>query len=140
MEKCGILLNESYGPFRYSQWAVDNFNVRNMLRNHWAKRKTNLEEEGDTRSHPIMIQVVEELGEEAWGTDSKIVVKYVPQLFFPYVLIENYDGFEVLDYDLAAFKLDLIRQTTHAHLNDEEKMRKIEEILATEYRPWLYCD
>lgn len=139
MKKWPILLNESYGPFQYSQWAVDHFNVRNKLKDPSAKRKTNLEVE-DTRSHPIMIQIVSELGQEASGPDSKIVIKYVPKPFYRYVLIENYDGYEVLDYDLTKYKLDLIQQIsqTYPPISAEEKIIQIENILNSDFRPWLY--
>ena len=64
-----------------------------------------------------MVEVVSELGERANGMGSILEIEYVPFFFYPYITIENHDGFEVLDYDLNAFKLDRIRDIYFQNIN-----------------------
>lgn len=135
--KIPVILNKSYGRFQYSQLAVDNFNVRNMLRNHRSTRKTNLEVE-NTRFHPIMAEVLSELGEKANGIGSILEVEYIPVILLHYIKIENNDGFEVLDYDLNAFKLDRIRDICIQNIDSDVKIKIIEEIIEADIRYWIF--
>ena len=81
-----VLLNKCFGGFGVSKKAFDLFNERSE-----TKVKYNFEVE-EHRCDPILVDIVEELGEEANDSCSKLVIAEIPDEYDYW--IEDYDGVE----------------------------------------------
>lgn len=95
-----VLINKCFGGFSVSQYAIDRFNERTgyNVRSCYA-----LEEH---RDDPVLIDIVEELGEMANGFCAKLVIAEVP---------DGYD-YSISDYDGM--------ETIHLHIR-EDHLRKL---------------
>lgn len=83
-----VLINKCFGGFSVSQYAIDRFNERTgyNVRSCYA-----LEEH---RDDPVLIDIVEELGEMANGFCAKLVIAEVPDGYD--YSINDYDGMETI--------------------------------------------
>lgn len=95
-----FILNKSYGGFRFSQAALDEYTRRRkavdpaftMDPQRGGRRP-------DLRWDPVMVDVVRSLGEGASASTSKLVVESVPGEYGEdYIIISDYDGME--DYEV----------------------------------------
>lgn len=84
-----VLYNTCYGGFGVSQKAIDLFNERRPE----AHVEYSFEME-EYRSDPILIDIVNELGEEARRSCSKLAVAEFPDGYDYW--IEDYDGVETV--------------------------------------------
>ena len=93
-----IVYNGSYGGFGLSDKAVARYWELKGLPVHDAFTRYDLE---DDRADPILVQVVEELGEEANGLYANLVIIDLPKGTL--YRIDEYDGMESVmtqdDYD-----------------------------------------
>jgi len=83
--------------------------------------------EGDfiSRYDPVMIDIVKELGEEANDSCASIVIKYVDKKFIDFISIDEYDGMELITYDLSGYKLFNISKIVNSLDTNDEKIAKI---------------
>ena len=93
-----IVYNACYGGFGLSDKAVARYWELKGLPVHDAFTISDIEED---RADPILVQVVEELGEEANSWSSKLVIRELPAGTL--YRIEKFDGMESVmtqdDYD-----------------------------------------
>jgi hypothetical protein len=87
--KVKFVINEAYGGFGLSEKAIEKLVERGI------KDPERFEYEIDEyrRYHPDLVEVVEELGDEASGRFSKLIVVEV-EMRTPYYYIDEYDGRE----------------------------------------------
>lgn len=86
-----VVYNSCYGGFSLSNKAI------NWLLNHVYKIPEGgnfLIEYDVPRHHPLLVQCVEELGEEASGECSELKIKEIEE---DYYFINDYDGLETVE-------------------------------------------
>jgi hypothetical protein len=81
-----VVINKCYGGFGLSQKAV------NMLEAKGIKTDIMSDDQPEFRSHPKLIEVVEELKEEAGDRHADLHIVEIPDYIQWY--IEEYDGME----------------------------------------------
>ena len=81
-----IILNRCYGGFELSEKALKMLNIEHQ----W-------DYEGDIRTSPEVIEIVEKLGKEASGRFANLMVINIPEESTDYI-ISDYDGVETLYY------------------------------------------
>jgi hypothetical protein len=134
IERKLMIVNKCYGKFKYSQKAIDEFNLVNCRINPHAKIKTDYD---GLRNNPLMIKIVKNLGpEKASGEGSKLCIEYIPKEYYDYVVIDDYDGMELIEYNLEKYKLDKIKKLAESKMEDDEKMFYIKKKLANKEDPW----
>jgi hypothetical protein len=140
MEKVPILINQSYGGFRFSQKAVDEYNKRNLLINPNANPINVYNDDMNIRSSPLMIEIVQEFGKDAYTNYSNMGIEYVIGEFLNFINISEYDGLESINYDISSYKLDRINGIiNNSQFSDHDKITQIKNILETDYLK-LICD
>ena len=134
IERKLMIVNKCYGKFKYSQKAIDEFNQINRRINPHAKIKTDYD---GLRNNSLMIKIVKNLGpEKASGEGSKLCIEYIPKEYYDYVVIDDYDGMELVEYNLEKYKLDKIKKLAESKMDDDEKMFYIKKKLANKEDPW----
>lgn len=121
-----IMLNECFGNFEYSDKAINIFNDLhkdvpgfNPMNKH-SRRRTNL----------TMINICKELGEEANGEHSSLVIKYFPEKYINHYYIDEYRGLEHVVILFEKYILDTIAQVTNSSIiSDTDKIIEINKIL-----------
>lgn len=96
-----VAINDCYGGFRLSEKALRLYSVHKFgedvveaLRNGLARINGLNTYTDEFRSDPVLIEVIEELGEEANGAGASIIIKEIPD--DAEWEIEEYDGKEYL--------------------------------------------
>jgi hypothetical protein len=98
-----VLINRCYGGFGVSNEALKLFNERSE-----KKVQYQFELRNQFRDDPILINIVEELGDRANGSCSKLVVASFPDEYDYW--IEDYDGIETIHLTIRESHLrNLIR-------------------------------
>lgn len=98
-----VVINTRYGGFGLSRKALEMYSVlkygENFVKDHrsyhYVKIDENVFYENDNdRDDPLLVKVVEELGEDSFGKYSRLVVREIPD--GSEWEIEEYDGRESL--------------------------------------------
>lgn len=89
----GVVINASYGGFGLSEKAVDRLLELGCSRKQISECTNPYNEEGLPRHDPRLVQVVKELGEEASGRLSHLVIEELPR-GTKFYRIDEYDGSE----------------------------------------------
>lgn len=126
-----VILNASYGGFRFSKDAIEEYNKRKLeqddtftpLIHKRAKRDTNL------RLDPVMAKVVSDLGDRASVRCSNLIVHEVEERYKDYLHIEEYDGYEELEIMNATYILDEIDKVVKSTDSTQDKVDSIEMLL-----------
>ena len=99
LDRIGILINNSYCDFIYSNFAINEYNRRKKILNKfWIP--VNYEFEID-RSDETMIEICKEYGNLISDKFSDIIIKYIPKKYENYYIIVENDGKEevIINYD-----------------------------------------
>lgn len=102
-----VVINNCYGGFNVSQKVFE------YLDKVGAPKHIDEMYLDDNRNEPYLVEAVETLGEEANGSHSKLFVVEWPS-FLPYK-IEEYDGWESIDLDMAKFLAQHAEEIEKAH-------------------------
>lgn len=139
MEKAPIIINTQYGGFSYSQKAIDEYNIRKLKDSPADFIPIKGPPYGYcnltviSRTDKIMVEIVNDLGEEASGYCACLKVQYVVKLLLDYVDIYEYDGHEYINgYYLDKYKVDKMKEIIKSNINDLEKLTQIKEIIEFE--------
>jgi len=87
-----VVINACYGGFVLSQKALDEYKKRSDRKDYY-----NID-----RDDPVLIEIIEEMGKEADGLCSSLVVVEVPK-FLKYS-IDEYDGLEWVAEEHSVFE------------------------------------
>ena len=96
----------------------------------------------DYRYDLLLIEIVKELGEKANNHYSKLVIEYINKELKDYVIIDEYDGNEVIDYNINAYLLDKIKNTViyEQNLTNDEIVSNIKDIFNTDFTYAILSD
>lgn len=89
-----VVINDKVGKFSLSEKALNKLNELGG-NEYWDGYWDDYCIDPEYRSHPLLIQVVEELGEEANGEDARLKIVEIPDntLFY----INNFEGSEWIE-------------------------------------------
>jgi len=153
-----IMINNCFGGFGFSKQASQEYVKRSCnlpviakgdsdtIPLLFSQTTTNItsEEGGDSeestfrtinaysikRHDPLMIQIVKELGEKAYGFCAQISIETIPAQYINHYSIEDYDGTEAVVIHYNTYKVDsakaLLRNST---LTNFEKLARISALL-----------
>ena len=94
-KKIKIVLNKCYGGFSLSRKALLRlYELNSPFVSKDGKNFTHEYRDEDSRICPLLVQVVEEMGEESFGASAKLVVE---ELYLT-MEISQYDGIETIKY------------------------------------------
>ncbi len=119
-----VMYNASYGGFGFSKEAKQLY-----------CREMNVPEESVrfsrfSRTDPVMIRIVKDLGERANGNFSNICLERIDVKYENHFYIEEYDGYECVKIDYKEFKLERIRAAIESEeLALEAKVEAVRGIL-----------
>src|SRR6056297_2555822 len=94
-----IILNATYGGFKFSKQAIEEYNSRKVMNDEEKRDHVLLKYDEAKRDHvlrfdPLMAQIVQEIGERANTTVSKLVVHEIEERYRDYVHIVENEGLE----------------------------------------------
>lgn len=139
-DKIPVLINKSYGGFGLSDFAINEYNRRmlNIDKNHKIIKRI----DENYRYDLLLIEIVKELGEKANNHYSKLVIEYINKELKDYVIIDEYDGNEVIDYNINAYLLDKIKNTViyEQNLTNDEIVSNIKDIFNTDFTYAILSD
>ena len=127
----GVAVNRCYGGFSLSEKAVE------MLRTRLGDPKIKSYSfdscyDGDygyCRHHPVLIEVINELGEEADGSFAEIEIVYIEEKYKGFYSISEYDGMEGIKINYNKFSNHEIRKILYSEDDDSTKIQKMKEII-----------
>ncbi len=119
-----VMCNESHGGFSFSKEAKKLY-CKNM---NVSEADVNFRT--ISRTDPVMIQIVRDLGDRVNGESSNICLERIDAKYEKHFYIDEYDGYEsvVISYD--EYKLDEIRKIVErTDLSAEEKEVEVKKIV-----------
>ena len=124
----GVAINCCYGGFSLSDKAVEE--LRKRIDDPKIE-KYSFESYNDvyTRHHPVLIEVIKELGEEANGPFAKIKIVYIEEKYKDHYSVKEYDGMESVSIRYHTYQIDKIKEILKSDLNNDEKVCKIFELV-----------
>lgn len=118
-----IVYNAWYGGYSVSDYAARLYGERYLEK--WKKASN-----GPSRTDPIFVDVVLELGEKASGQYANLQVQYFNSKYEDFVHCDEYDGLESVVVDVEAYNLHHIEQIArNTELSAEDIVEKIRAIL-----------
>jgi hypothetical protein len=120
----GVIYNDDYGGFGYSQKAWDEYSKRT------GKQVQSLSRLFGPRYDPVMIQIVKELGHEANGPYANLRIAYFSKEFENCLKIDEYDGKETVRIDQKAYSLEWIHRCLDTDESDSVKIGKIRQFFS----------
>jgi hypothetical protein len=124
----GVAINCCYGGFSLSVKAVEELRKRI---GEPEIQSYSFESYNDkyTRHHPVLIEVIKELGEEANGPFAKIEIDYIEEKYKDHYSVKEYDGMEGVSIRYHKYQMDKIKEILKSDVDNDEKVRKITEVL-----------
>jgi hypothetical protein len=130
----GVAVNRCYGGFSLSEKAVE------MLRTRLGDPKIKSYsfdscydgDDGYCRHHPVLIEVINELGEEADGSFAEIEIDYIEEKYKGFYSISEYDGMEGVKINYNKFTNHEIIRIIKMDLDDTQKVLMIKAIVCPE--------
>jgi hypothetical protein len=124
----GVAVNKCYGGFSLSEKAVEI--LRTRLGDPKIQSYSFEDSDGKfSRHNPVLIEVINELGEEADGPFAKIVVVYIEEKYKGFYSISEYDGMEGVKINYNKFSNAEIKQILYSEDDDSTKIQKMKEII-----------
>ena len=115
-----VMYNGCYGGFEFSEEAIRLYNELSVCPMNAAISRTD----------PVMIQVVRELGERANTLYSQILLDDIPLRFIDHYLIHEYDGNESVHIQYDQYALQEIQNImNNTALSQDEKIKKTQTVL-----------
>jgi len=133
------LINTSYGGFGFSPKAIELYKER--APKPAPKEEHSSDSEYDSfdfdiddnlRSDPIMIQIVKELKAEANGIHANLTIVNIRTKYKNHFYVDEYDGFEHIEYSVSRYKLDTIKEVLSSSLSSDDKLNQIDQIIISE--------
>ena len=120
-----VVYNKCYGGFSLSKEGLDLYNQKLINSNlptttHWRPKN---------RHDPLLIEVIEELGDKANGKCAKLCIKEIPAEYIHCYSINEYDGKEYIACDppnLVSYKYSSLDVDT---LSDGECRNRLKDIV-----------
>ncbi len=129
----GVAVNRCYGGFSLSEKAVEMLRTRlgdPKIQSYSFQYYYGDDDEGRySRHHPILIEVIKELGEEADGPFAEIVIDYIEEKYKGFYSISEYDGMEGVKINYNKFANHEIKQILYSEYDDSTKIQKMKEII-----------
>lgn len=124
----GVAINCCYGGFSLSDKAVEE--LRKRIGDPKIERYS-FESYNDvyTRHHPVLIEVIKELGEEANGPFAKIEIDYIEEKYKDHYSVKEYDGMEGVSIRYHKYQMDRIKEIIKTDLGDSQKVIMIKELV-----------
>ncbi len=123
----GVAINTCFGGFTLSKKAVEELCKR--IGDPNIKSYSFDSSQKYPRHHPILIEVIKELGEEADGSFSEIEIEYIEEIYKDYYSISEYDGNEGVIINYQKYKNDQLKNILYSEETDSIKVIKMQEIL-----------
>jgi hypothetical protein len=123
----GVAVNRCYGGFSLSEKAVEI--LRTRIGDPNIKCYSFDSSQKYPRHHPILIEVIKELGEEADGCFSEIVIEYIEEIYKDFYSISEYDGMEGVNINFNRFRNEQLKNILYSEETDSIKVIKMKEIL-----------
>ena len=121
----GVAVNRCYGGFSLSEKAVEML----CTRIGDPKIQSYSFDSSYDRHHPILIEVIQELGEEANGHFSEIEIEYIEEIYKDFYSISEYDGMEGIMINFNKFRNSQIKKILYSDEDDSTKVIKMKKIL-----------
>jgi hypothetical protein len=127
----GVAVNRCFGGFSLSEKAVE------LLRTRLADPKIQSysfqsyydDDDEYPRHHPVLIEVINELGEEVNGSFAQIEIDYIEQKYKGFYSISEYDGMEGVKINYNKFSNHEIKKILYSDQDDSIKIQKMKEII-----------
>lgn len=115
-----VVINKCYGGFGLSDEAEKLIKLKQTNFDDSTSRIRTSFFGDSRRKDPILVEVVQELGEKANDRHAKLIIEYVPSEYEHCYTIHEYDGMETLVCDpdkLISYQLGLLKTDT---MSDQE--------------------
>lgn len=123
-----VVYNKCYGGFSLSKEGLDLYNQK--LINSYLPTISNRRPKN--RHDPLLIEVIEELGDKANGKCSKLFIKEIPAEYIDCYSINEYDGKEYVECDpsnLVSHKYSSLDVDTLTDAECRDRLKDIVTIL-----------
>jgi len=124
----GVAINRCYGGFNLSDKAVEELRKRIGDPKIQSYSFQSYDDKYN-RHHPVLIEVIKEIGKEADGPFSKIEIDYIEEKYRDHYSIKEYDGMEDISIQYHKYQMDKIKEILKSDVDNDEKVRKITEVL-----------
>jgi hypothetical protein len=130
----GVAVNRCYGGFSLSEKAVEILRTRmgdpKIQSYSFQSYYSDDDDDGRySRRHPVLIEVINELGEEADGPFAEIDVEYIEEKYKRFYSISEYDGMEGVKINYNKFTNHEIKQILYSEDDDSTKIQKMKQII-----------
>ena len=123
------MYNGSYGGYGFSKEAIRLYNERKSAESSPPYPYT-YGGHSISRTDPVMVQIVRELGDKANSFYSRIVLEEIPARYANHYSITEYDGNETVQIEYDKYAVDRIREIMHnSDLLISDKTTQVHEIL-----------
>jgi hypothetical protein len=112
-----VVINGCYGGFSLSKEATEKI----------RKEYPNFDEHKLSRHDPLLIKVIEELGEDANGHFAILKFREISTDLIDYYRISEYDGIEELEIDWKRWFMDMLPKLTNDNVG--EWKQKVQEMI-----------
>ena len=124
-----MIINDSYGGFGFSDLAIAEYNKRVSDEGKISQSQF----VSGWRFDPVMIQIVEELGDQASDKYASLkIVNVLTKYVSDYIDITEYDGKESFRYDTNAYQLDQIKRIVSSTDDSTTQIQQIKKVLSDE--------
>ena len=128
-----LMVNECYGGFGFSREALDAYAVRKREAHQGQPSGQDCSSYYSfqiERHDPIMVQIVKEMGDRAWGVCASITIQTIPAQYIRHYVIEEFEGAEQIVIQYAKYKLDSAKSLLHnPNLTRAEKLARLSALL-----------
>ena len=99
-DRCELVINKCYGGFGLSELALQEYNTKSSTPLTPSMYDTDLK-----RHDPILLQIVKDLGDRAYGQYAKLKIVTIPAQYTLFYTIDEYDGMESVTIHYDAYKV-----------------------------------
>jgi len=128
-----VVYNNRYGGFGMSQHGLDKYN-------HITSRNLSYADVID-RSDPILIELVESMGNNVNDKNSRLAIKEFPMKYKSFLTWHEYDGKESVQIDYDKYLIHHIKVVKDEMISPYEKIVRIDQLYKQyDIRPKSYLD
>lgn len=127
----GVAVNRCFGGFSLSEKAVELLRTRlgDPKIQSYSFQSYYDDDDEYPRHHPVLIEVINELGEEVNGSFAQIEIDYIEQKYKGFYSISEYDGMEGVKINYNKFSNHEIKKILYSDQDDSIKIQKMKEII-----------
>lgn len=128
-----VVYNDRYGGFDLSKEALKQYNLKSLKNIEYA--------DYIERDDPVLIELVETMGEDVNSYYSKLKIMEFPYKFKDFLNWNEYDGKEYMSINYDKYLIQMIQKVRQQEISPQDKIALINDLfIEYESRPKSYFE